>query len=102
MVTEMTMIGSSSMLNVKGRRWWVLALSVLLFLLAFVLNSGEKLLADITPTVMAASRNISSTKIDCTDAHHGPTFGGAVVVDTNEIECGNVTTFGGTVAINGE
>ncbi|GAC1387083.1 MAG: hypothetical protein NVSMB33_16640 [Ktedonobacteraceae bacterium] len=54
------------------------------------------------PTVKAASRNTTSDSSDCTTKHHSPSFGGAVVVDTDEVECGNLTTFGGTVAVNGE
>ena len=90
------------MLNVKRRQWWIFALAGLLFLLAFVINDGVELLVGITPPVMAASGSAASVKNDCTNAHHGPTFGGAVILETNEVECGSVTTFGGTVAINGE
>jgi hypothetical protein len=53
------------------------------------------------PTTSAASGKVAHPQSDCTKEHHGPSFGGAVVVDTNDVECGNLTTFGGTVAING-
>jgi len=56
----------------------------------------------VVPIVRAASGNIPSDSGDCTKRHHNPSFGGAVVVDTREVECGNLTTFGGTVAVSGE
>src|SRR3989440_499407 len=55
----------------------------------------------IMPTVSASQSGLVGAKSDCTYEHRGPTFGRAVVVDANEIECGNLTTFGGTVAIDG-
>jgi len=51
---------------------------------------------------MAADSHTANGKNDCTTEHHKPSFGSDVVVDTNEVECGNLTTFGGTVAIKGE
>ncbi|HET7637561.1 MAG TPA: polymer-forming cytoskeletal protein, partial [Ktedonobacteraceae bacterium] len=90
------------MLNVRCRQWLVIALSLALSLIALFVSGGGQILAGITPAVMAASTGANGAKSDCTDTQHGPSFGGTIVVDTNEIECGNLTTFGGTVAINGE
>src|SRR6266566_3857563 len=98
------MIGSSSMHDVRKRRWGLLSLVAFLLPLAFFIAAGAELLAGITgitPTVMAAQSGLAGAKSDCTYEHRGPTFGLAVVVDANEIECGNLTTFGGTVAIDG-
>ena len=92
------------MRNVSKRQRSLLSLVALLLPLGFFLGGGVELLAGmigITPTVMAANSDLVGAKSDCTYEHHGPAFGGAVVVDTNETECGNLTTFGGTVAING-
>src|SRR5438105_12830059 len=98
------MIGSSSMHDVRKRQWGLLSLVAFLLPLAFFIAAGGELLAGITgitPTVMAAQSGLVGDKSDCTYEHRGPTFGVAVVVDTNETECGNLTTFGGKVAING-
>ncbi|MFL5653618.1 MAG: hypothetical protein ACJ8CB_05500 [Ktedonobacteraceae bacterium] len=92
------------MRNVSKRQRSLLFLVALLLPLGFFLGGGAELLAGrigITPTVMAANSGLAGAKSDCTYEHHGPAFGGAVVVDTNETECGNLTTFGGKVAING-
>jgi len=90
------------MLNVRCRKWLVIALSLALSLIALFVSGSGQLLAGITPAAMAASTGVTGAKSDCTYTQHGPSFGGTIVVDTNEIECGNLTTFGGTVAINGE
>jgi hypothetical protein len=54
------------------------------------------------PTVRAASGSLLSENGDCTSQHHAPSFGGTLVIDTGEVECGNLTTFGGTVVVSGE
>ena len=95
------MIGSSAMRHVRCRQWFVLALSGLLMLIAFFLVGGRALIVGMIPTAFAAHDKVAHPHSDCTGAHHTPSFGGAVVIDTNEVECGNLTTFGGSVAING-
>ena len=44
----------------------------------------------------------AQTKQVCTGSHQGPSFGANTVVDGDEIVCGNVTSFGGTIVIQGE
>src|ERR1700730_7291050 len=98
------MIGSSSMHDVRKRQRGLLSLVAFLLPLALFIAAGGELLAGITgitPTAMAAQSGLAGAKSDCTYEHRGPTFGLAVVVDANETECGNLTTFGGTVAIDG-
>ena len=92
------------MRNVRRRQWAILVLSGLLFLLASFTDGGQLLagLIPTIPTVMAADSHTANGENNCTTQHHRPSFGGDVVVDTNEVECGNLTTFGGTVAIKGE
>jgi hypothetical protein len=80
----------------------MLALSGLLLLMAFFLSGGRAILVGMIPTVFAANGDETRANNDCTNERHSPSFGGTVVVDYNEVECGNLTTFGGTVAINGE
>ncbi len=89
------------MLNLRWRQRLVIALSIALLLIALCISGSRQLLAGITPAVMAATRGVTNAKNECTDINQSPSFGGTIVVDTNEIECGNLTTFGGTVAING-
>ena len=91
------------MRNVRSRQWFLFALIACVCLVAFFIGRGGGLLVGLTPTVLAASSgdNTIADKGNCTTEHHGPSFGGAVVVDTHEVECGDLTTFGGTVAING-
>ncbi len=71
-------------------------------LIALFLSGSGQLLAGITPAVMAAGRSANIAQNECTSTHQEPSFGGTIVVETNEIACGNLTAFGGTVAINGE
>src|ERR1700737_1991551 len=97
------MIGSSSMHDVRKRQWGLLSLVAFLLPLAFFIAAGGELLAGITgitPTALAAQSGRAGAKSDCTYEHRGPTFDLAVVVDANETECGNLTTFGGTIAMD--
>ena len=90
------------MRHVKWRPWFTLVLSGLLLLMTFFLSGGRAILVGMVPTAFAANEDRTPANSDCTNEHHSPSFGGTVVVDYNEVECGNLTTFGGTVAINGE
>src|SRR6266566_5445651 len=90
------------MRHVKWRQWFMLALSGLLLLMAFYLSGGRAILVGMVPTVFAANGENARANSDCTNEHHNPSFGGTIVVDYNEVECGNLTTFGSKVAINGE
>jgi cytoskeletal protein CcmA (bactofilin family) len=89
------------MLNVC-RQWLVIALSIVLSFLALVLSGGGQLLAGITPVAMAATAGTDAAREGCTEQRQQPSFARTIVVDTHQIECGNLTTFGGNVAINGE
>ncbi len=91
------------MRNVRSRQWILFTLTACVCLVAFFIGRGGGLLVGLTPTVLAAgsSHNTIADKGKCTDGQRGPSFGGAVVVDSHEVECGDLTTFGGTVAING-
>jgi cytoskeletal protein CcmA (bactofilin family) len=81
-----------------GRIRWV---ALLLFLLGIGVAVQEQGLSlPWAPSVaLAAARQREN---DCTNRHHEPSFGGTVVVDTGELVCGDLTAFGGTIAINGE
>ena len=70
------------------------------FLLAECIEVGRM------PTAFASGARVSQTseqiKQVCTGSHRGPSFGANIVVDSDEIVCGNVTSFGGTIVIQGE
>lgn len=87
------------------KQWLLLAFIGYLGLIAFLLFGGGTWLMGRIPKAIAANASASDLargSSGCTNEHHGPSFGEAVVVDTNQVECGNVIAFGGTVAINGE
>ncbi len=76
----------------------------LVLLAAFLL--GECIEAGRMPTAFASGARVSQTseqiKQVCTGSHRGPSFGADIVVDSDEIVCGNITSFGGTIVIQGE
>lgn len=88
------------MLNVGRKEWFRLGLIRLLFLAVFLLGTAELVLG-VTSNVLAAGRQADSQLSDCTSRLHEPYFGSRVVVETNEVACNDLTSFGGTVAIDG-
>ncbi len=94
------------MRKVSVGQWAMLIISGLALLTAFLLSGGGQLLSWMIPSAKAASAVQSTNsqpgdETHCTEEHLGPSFGGAVVVDTNTVLCSTITSFGGTVAING-
>jgi hypothetical protein len=79
------------------RRWWVrLAWSGLLLVIMLFMSEGPLLLLHGVPTAYAAGEGSA-----CTGSRHAPSFGGAVVVASNEVICSDITSFGGKVVIGG-
>lgn len=78
-------------------------------MVAFFITRGGGLLVALTPNVMASSTTASTstghkrqiTGGGCTSEHSGPSFDKAIVVASNDVACGDLTTFGGTIAIKG-
>jgi len=95
------------MRKVSVGQWAMLIIGGLALLTTFLIGGGGQLLSWITPPAEAASnahgdKNRSmGAQQDCTENHFGPSFGGAVVIDTNMVLCSTLTAFSGTVAING-
>ena len=90
------------MRKVSVGQWAMLIISGLALLTTFMIGGGGQLLSWITPPVAAASSSHAlGSQQHCTEEQQHPSFGGAVVVDTNTVLCGTLTAFGGTVAING-
>jgi hypothetical protein len=96
------MIGSSIMEKVLRGRWFLLALSVLSLLVLSMVIQGVGCLLTGEPTASAAEPNIKKVKEDCTNAYHKPSFGSTVVVNSGEVICSNVTSFGGNIVVHGE
>ena len=86
---------------VKVGRWFLLALSAILLLGALIASGAEALLGGQS-VALAASRQTTDDGTGCTGTRHAPSFGSAVVVNSGEVICSNITSFGGTVVIQGE
>jgi len=82
-----------------GRIRWF---TFLLLLPALLLGIGGEARPWVAPTALAAGKHLEHTAGGCKGEHYQPSFGGTIVVDSGEVVCGDLTSFGGTVAINGE
>ncbi len=83
--------------------WLLFALAGLLLILPFLVNGVAGNLLPVTPTVQAAGSQLGSSESACTtNSVHTPSFGGTITVDPNEVLCGELTAFSGTVEIKGE
>lgn len=90
------------MLKVVRRHWFMFALPGLCFLAAFFIGSGMGVWGGGPPDALAATRSASDGEAACTGAYHRPSFGGTVVINSGEVICSNLTSFGGTMVIRGE
>jgi hypothetical protein len=88
------------MLKVVRRRWFILSLPGLLLLAAFLIGGGGPLGGG--PSVaLAASSHKGGGGPGCTSDERQASFGSVVVVNSGEVICGNLTSFGGTIVIQG-
>jgi hypothetical protein len=67
-----------------------------LWLIAALMVSGK------VPVASAATRLANDGPNPCTGAYHKPAFGSTVVVNSGEVICSNLTSFGSTVIIRGD
>lgn len=87
------------MRNRKRRSWYILIVMGLVSLAALLWGGGNlKMSAPAAQAAGGAPVNVDA----CTNANHGPSFGGTIVVGSGEIECGSIVAFGGSIAIDGE
>jgi hypothetical protein len=86
----------------KARRlqWLLLALAGLLLIAAFMTSGIGGMPGWVSPTAQAADKYDGGGA--CTNKVQGPSFGGKVVIGPGEVLCGDLTSFGGTVEIEGE
>jgi hypothetical protein len=88
------------MLKVERRHWLMLMLPLLWLMPAFLIGAAEGLGTNL-PTAFAVTRHVTQNRSDCTSEHTKPSFGSTVVVDSSEVVCGDLTSFGGKVVIRG-
>ncbi len=88
----------------KGKRFnWLLLVLVgsLLFLGLTISGIGEHL-AWALPSAQATDKSVNGNDVTCTRNIHGPSFRENFVIGPREVACGNITSFGGSVVIQGE
>jgi len=95
------MIGSSSMQ--KGKRfYWLLLVLVGLLLFVGIKKSGiGENLAWTLPAAQATDKSVNGNGITCTRNIQGPSFKESIIIGSNEVVCGDVTSFGGSVTVQG-
>jgi hypothetical protein len=80
----------------------LLVLFGLLLIPALIISELGNIAAQLTPaTAQAASIQIGSPVSQCTTNLERPSFSGTVVVNTQEVVCSSITSFGGTIDIKG-
>jgi hypothetical protein len=96
------MMGSSSMQ--KGRRlhWLLLVLVVPLLFIGLKISGIGQNLAWTLPSAQATDKSVNGNGVTCTRNIQGPSFRENIVIGSKEIVCGAVTSFGGSVTVQGE
>ncbi len=88
----------------KGRilKWLLLVLAGLLLFIGFKISGIGENLAWTLPSAQATDKSVNGSGGACTRNIQGPSFRGSIVIGSNEIVCGDVTSFGGSVVVQGE
>ncbi len=71
-------------------------------IIAFVLGIGAGLASGGNTPVEAASFTAIKNASECTEEHPRPAFGSTVIVSNDETVCGSLTSFGGTMLVQGK
>jgi len=82
--------------------WLLLALTGLLLIPGFLTGSIGGISGWAAPVAQADGRSVINNGSACTRNVQGPSFGSTIAIGPNEVLCGQITTFGGTVDIRGE
>ncbi len=86
------------MLKIGRRHRFLLTLpGVVLFAALFISARGQT----IAQAAIQQNGQAVDNGTDCTGTHSTPSFGSVVVVNSGEVICSNITSFGGTVVIQG-
>jgi len=96
-----SMMGSSSMQKGKRFNWLLLVLVGLLLFIGFKVSGIGKNFAWTLPTAQATDKGVNGNGITCTRNIHGPSFRENIVIGSSEVVCGDVTSFGGSVTVQG-
>jgi hypothetical protein len=87
----------------KGKRfnWLLLVLVGSLLFLVFELSGIGKNLTWTLPTAQATGKSVNGNGVTCTRNIHGPSFNENIVIGSSEVVCGDLTSFGGSVTVQG-
>jgi len=88
----------------KGKRfnWLLLVLVVSLLFFGLKISGIGANLAWILPSAQATGKIVNGNGVTCTRNIQGPSFRENIIIGPREVVCGNVTSFGGLVNIQGE
>jgi hypothetical protein len=88
----------------KGKRfnWLLLVLVVSLLVLGLKISGIGEHLAWTLPSAQATDKSVNGNDFTCTRKTQSPSFNENIVIGKGEVACGNVTSFGGSVIIQGE
>jgi len=96
-----SMMGSSSMQKGKRFNWLLLVLVGPLLFIGFKISGIGKNLAWTLPAAQATDKGVNGNGITCTRNIHGPSFRENIVLGSSEVVCGDITSFGGSVTVQG-
>jgi hypothetical protein len=87
----------------KGRRinWLLLVLVGALLLIGFKISGIGENLSWTLPSAQATDKNANGNGLTCTRNIHGPSFRENIVIGSSEVVCGDVTSFDGSVTVQG-
>ena len=88
----------------KGKRfnWLLLVLVVSLLILGLKISGIGEQLAWTLPSAQATDKSVTGNDFTCTRKTQSPSFRENIVIGPADVACGNVTSFGGSVVIQGE
>jgi hypothetical protein len=88
----------------KGKRfnWLLLVLVVSLLVLGLKISGIGEHLAWTLPTAQATDKSLNGNDFTCTRKTQSPSFRVNIVIGPAEVACGNVTSFDGSVVIQGD
>ena len=87
----------------KGKRFnWLLLVLVMPLLFLYMISGIGANVAWTLPSAQASGKSINGDGLTCTRNIHGPSFRENIIIGPGEVVCGDVTSFGGSVNIQGE